>query len=196
MPKIIRTDIPDLLPMFRKPGLHLSDIIQYLLISRGIYKESAYKNSTRLQLGLAFEWATKARYREDPRYNYVEMAFTKDRIHCNPDFVDLGVAVDEFKCTWLSSSKGWNDDGFDESFWKFIVQDMGYCYGLDYSVGRLHVCHVNGNYKWGTDGAEPTCPVYEEKWTRRQLLRNWEMLRSNANDAWKWKQGLLKIGED
>lgn len=190
MPAIIRTDIPDLLPMYRKPGLHLSDIIQYLCLSRRMFKESPL-NMTRLQLGCAFEWATKARYRADPRYNYVEMPFTKDGIHCNPDFVDLGVSVDEFKCTWLSSSKGWDD----AAFWKFILQVMGYCYGLDYTVGRLHVCHVNGDYKWGTPGAEPTCPVYEESWTRRVLLRNWEMLRSNADDAWKWRQGLITIGE-
>jgi len=176
--------------MYRKPGLHLSDIIQYLCLSRGMFKETP-TNSTRLQLGLAFEWATKARYRADPRYNYVEMPFTKDKIHCNPDFVDLNMSVDEFKLTWLSSSKGWDAD----AFWKYIIQVMAYCYGLDYNTGRLHVCHVNGDYKWGTPGAEPTCPVYEEHWTRRDLLRNWEMLRSNADDAWKWRQGLLTIGE-
>jgi len=193
MPTVIRTEIPDLLPMYRKPGLHVSDIIQYLCITRGMLKESSSPpNMTRLKLGSAWEWAIKSMYRADSRYNYVEMPFTKDKIHGNPDFVNLDVSVDEFKCTWLSSSKGWDDD----VFWKFIVQDMAYCYALDYYTGQLHVCHVNGDYKWGTPGAEPTCPVYRETWTHRSLLRNWEMLRSNADDAWKWRQGLLIVGEE
>jgi hypothetical protein len=189
-PRIVAHGIPDLLPMVRSGAAnsHVSAIIRSLCVQLGHFEddsatESTPKEKARRQtmweLGSSFEDALVSalveRYiKNDPnRYARVgELAY--DGLLGTPDLVDLtDFAVIEVKLTWMSS----RHDAHSEKFWKYWVQLKAYCMMLGTRLGRLHVCHINGNYR---DDRGPVYNVWEDEFTERELTENWLMLTRHA----------------
>ena len=187
-PEIIREGIPWLKPQtWRPPGLHVSGIIHSLCVRMGHYKDyggpSAWTGGdrTRMELGCALEDAIVQRYvdREPDRYLQIG-AVEADDIWGTPDLIDLeDWAVEEMKLTWMSSRWDWDS----EKFWKYWVQIKAYCWIVKSRVGRLHVCNINGNYKYGGDDPDDGKPIYrvwERVFSVQQLEQNWEMLKRHG----------------
>lgn len=193
MPILIRSGIANLVPLMRRSsGLHVSHIVHYLCIKRGIYDESdseiTPRQLTRMQLGLAHEAGLKSRMVQDEPNRYFEIGeIKKDNITGSPDLIDwILLCVHEIKLTWMSSK----NDMSSAKIWKFWIQLMAYVYILDLSTkGRLHIGYINGNYsRFNLEDTLPQYDEWEENWTQVQLERNWNMLRANADDAWKYYQ--------
>lgn len=191
MPILIRSGIANLVPLTRRsPGLHVSHIVHYLCIKRGIYDESESeitpRQRTRMELGLAHEEALKSRMMQDEPRRYSNIReVKKDNIAGSPDLIDwILLAIIEIKLTWMSSK----NDMSSAKVWKYWIQLMAYVYMLDLSTkGQLHIGYVNGNYeRYKQEDCLPQYDVWEENWTQQQLERNWNMLRANADDAWKY----------
>ncbi len=185
-PQIIREGIPWLKPqLWRPPGLHVSGIIHDICVGLGHYEDSgpsdwSAADRTRMELGCALEDAIVQRYAEHYPDKYLQIgAVEADDIWGTPDLIDLDDwAVEEIKLTWLSSRWDWDS----QKFWKFWRQLMAYCWIVKSRVGRLHVCNINGDYKYGKgDGGKPQYRVWEQVWTVAELRQNWEMLSRHGN---------------
>lgn len=166
-----------MLPMTgRSPGVHVSHIIHDLCLQLKHYAESDDgPNMTRLQLGCALETAIVNRYAQQyPDRYLIPGEFERDGLFGTPDLVDTDSwAVEEIKLTWLSS----RHDIESVKFWKYLVQLKAYCHHWESSLGRLHVCHVMGDY---AENRDPDYRVYELRFTSRELRENWEMLLDHA----------------
>lgn len=84
-----------------------------------------------------------------------------------PDNSNKG-SIDEIKLTWQSSRDAITHD----KYWKRWAQLAAYCYMWQTDVGRLHMCHVNGDYKIG----DSEYYIYEVRFTGRELRENWALL--------------------
>lgn len=178
---LVRSGIPNLLPMKnRAKGLHVSGIIHSLCVSLGHYQpkeEWSAADITRMELGCALEDTIARRWSQEFPDRYVQIGgLTKDGIHGSPDFVDVeDWAVEEIKMTWVSS----RHEPDSEKFWRYWVQLKSYCYMLGTRLGRLHICHLNGNYKYD-DGGGPQYNVWAREFTDDELFENWQMLKTHG----------------
>jgi hypothetical protein len=57
---------------------------------------------------------------------------------------------------------------------------MAYCYILQSQIGRLHVCHLNGDY--GVVRG-PVYNVWERRFSDQELRENWRMLVGHSRIA-------------
>lgn len=185
---LISIGLPDLLPQsqHRTPGIHVSDIIRYLCIRLGHFEDDNESNTvlppstlSRMQIGCAIEDALSLRYHQDNPDRYIRIGeIERDGIYGHPDLIDCHLgAVKEFKATWVSTK---SKPG-STKFWKWEVQLKAYCYMIDLPLGHLQPVHMNGDYKWGK-GPESgvQAPIYERRFTDKELRENWEMLLTNA----------------
>jgi hypothetical protein len=132
-----------------------------------------------MQLGCALEDTLISRYMAHYPDRYLRIGeIERDNLFGTPDLIDLNDGgVEEYKLSWMSLKHGPGS----EKFWKYEVQLKSYCYMLDSSIGRLHVCYVNGDYKW-SKGPESgvVYRVWEYHFTPQQLEENWKMMQTNA----------------
>lgn len=173
---LLDTAIPDLLPMQgRSDGVHVTHVINRLCVALGHYEESdGPLPMTRLQLGQALEHAIAHRYALDQPDRYVQPGeLQKDNMFGTPDLLDVrDDAIEEIKLTWMSTRRGIDD----EKLWKYLVQVKAYCWMWETQLGRLHVCYMNGDYKFGTPGGMPTYRKWHLEFTKSELAENWMML--------------------
>lgn len=187
-PILVREGIPDLLPSLdRSPGKHVSAIIHYLCLRLGHYQEDETSLDgsplppvmSRMQLGQALEQTLADRYFAHYPGRYIRIGeVERDGLYGTPDLIDTHInAVDELKLTWMSLKHGPDSD----KFWKYWVQLKAYCYMLDTPIGHLHVCYINGDYRW-TRSAESgvVYRVWQRTFTKQDLAENWKMLLTNA----------------
>jgi hypothetical protein len=207
-PRIVASGIGDLLPMERsgEPHRHVSAIIRSLCIALGHFEDDAKgkgtdnakgegPDQTRMELGSAFEDALASaladRYaRSDPDRYVRPGPLEKDGLIGNMDLLDVtDWAVIEIKLTWISS----RHPADSEKFWKYWVQLKAYCTLVGTRLGRLHVCHINGDYK-GSRG--PVYNVWEDEFSEQELAENWRMLvtQSEAMSAIAQSSGKDKRG--
>lgn len=188
--KLVSRGIPDLLPMTdRSAGVHISEIIYDLCIQLGVFEESDEgPDMTRMQLGQALEHAIIQRYREQDKKRYIQPGEQEcDDLFGTPDLMDIiEWAIHEIKLTWMSSNRGLDD----KKLWKYLVQLKAYCYMVKTLVGYLHVCFINGDYKYGTPGGQPTYIVWRFEFTKQELEENWKMLTTHG--AKRRKKGKKK----
>lgn len=179
--KLIRTGIPQLLPIEdREPGLHISGIISSLCVQLGHYPpkdEWSESDITRMQLGCALEDTLALRWTQEYPDRYIQLGGLEvDGLHGTPDFYDVvDNAIEEVKLTWMSS----RHEPDSEKFWRYWVQIKAYCHMLGTRVGRLHVCHAMGNYKFDEEGG-PQYNVWERTFSNQELDENWRMLKSHG----------------
>lgn len=159
------TEFPDLLPMLhRTPGMHVSDIINKIM-----KYERNKPEQMMFELGNAFEYAIKARWREhEPGRFQTPSELERNGVYGHPDLFDYLDWVDnEIKVTWKSV----NHDV--ETFTNYWMQIKAYCHMMDSNVGRLHVCFIRGDYSTGQMVAYRCWKQTFESW---ELEDNWGML--------------------
>jgi hypothetical protein len=169
---------------------HVSTIIHQICLDRGYYRELAEPADeqaklladqiklTRMQLGSAWEWAVKDRYRHHYGDRFQDIGeLIYGGIALTPDLIDTGaldlpvpLRVNEIKCTWMSACEGDHD-----KLTPYWMQVMAYCRALDTTHSCLRVCFVNG------DNRVMRGPIYrpwERDFTSRELAENWALIKS------------------
>lgn len=185
--ELVATEMPVLLPMMgRSPGIHISEIIHELCVRLGKYAPSEQFNQSQLELGNAFEWAIIARMQRQHPHRYVDIGeLTVDDIHGTPDQGDVEEeAIDEVKCTWMSSNHGPGSD----MFWKYEQQIKSYCYMVGWSRAYLNVLFVNGDYAWRKKDATVTMAElgpshfrrYRYDFSQSELEQHWRVMLMHA----------------
>jgi hypothetical protein len=175
--KLLYEGMPNLLPMQgRSAGLHVSDVIHELCIRLEIFSGNveAQPNNSWMQLGCALEDALVRRFEEHYPGKYTRVGELElDGLYGTPDLVNVeDWADEEIKLAWMSSNQP--VDG--KKMWRYWVQIKAYCKMIESNLGRLHVCHVNGDWK----GQGPVYRVWEQQFTNGELNENWAMLQTHA----------------
>lgn len=188
--RLIQEGLEDLCPMQGRTSSypHVSTIIHQICLDRGYYSpqpEPIDERSklladqiklTRMQLGSAWEWAIKDRYRHHYGERFQDIGeLVYDGIALTPDIVDtqtfdLTLRVNEIKVTWMTACEGDHDKLIP--YW---MQVMAYCKALETLLSCLRVLFVNG------DNREIRGPIYrpwERDFTPRELAENWALIKS------------------
>lgn len=208
---LLSEGLPDLLPMQdRSPGVHVSDIIKYLCIKFGHYREDttivdstdddtiSAERRTRMQLGAALEWAIIQRYeRTYPDEYMVPPEIELDGIYGHPDLLWLPEeTVKEIKLTDRSSAGGSsagehvpigcvaaNDHPIhSRKFLRDWWQLKAYCHMIGWSTGLLEICHQRGDYKQ----IRLAHRVWQCEFTSSSLKGNWQMLLNHKTETEDW----------
>lgn len=179
-PRLIATDIRELLPMRRAPGNHVSTIIDNLCIKLGKWEDNGPPLQIQYEVGNAMEDAiadalAKRFARDDPGRYIHGFEVEKDGITGNIDLLDtVDFVVEDVKLTKRSI----RNDIESEKFWHNWVQVKSYCHMIECNTGRLHVVFVNGNYKFDINDPDAGWQyrVWEDTWTNRELADVWRMI--------------------
>jgi hypothetical protein len=176
--KLIRDVMPNLLPMVRTPGTHVSALIHEICLTLGHYKDDGGEpNMARMELGNCFEHALIQRLELDDPDRYVRIGEIEcEGLYGTPDLIDvIDECDDEVKCTFMSSKNGPGS----EKFYKYETQLKAYLYMLGWNKGRLHVLFVKGDYTW-TPAGEPQYRQWEYIFSQAELDANWSTLKQQA----------------
>ncbi len=171
----------------RTPGLHLSTIINDLLISLepdryGKDNEGKWMN---FLVGLIFERALEMAWMDKEIEGNHRPGIIRpgevvlDGIIGTPDAYDTALGRPlEFKC----SKKSCRQDILDKKFWHYWVQLKAYARMLGCNSGELNILHINGNYSRDDNDPESGYIIkpWEDTWTDLQLDENWMMVRNHA----------------
>ena len=167
----------------RSEGLHMSDIIRDIYFKmQGQEADRTIDQAARMRMEMGFYWEDVFSRAWADREAQAGTIFRpdegeKDGIFYSPDGILIPAistsdfALEEYKCTWTSSSRLVIDN------WRWMTQIKGYMHGLGLDLARLRVFYVNGNYK----NREPEYAVYEIRaGYEGELQENWDMLVTHA----------------
>lgn len=179
-PKLIATGIPELIPMVRTgdPRRHVSHIIRKLCLALGHFEDTGDPNTSLMELGSAFEDAVATSLAKRWATAYPDRFIQPGELELGgligtPDLFDIiDNAIVEIKLTKISS----RHDIESDKFWKYWVQVKTYCTMIGVNTGRVHIGHINGDYK----GIEVHYNVWEDTFTPSELYENWRMISSHA----------------
>lgn len=165
----------------RLPGLHVSGVIRdldnKLKMSPYSGKEPIFNLDNAAHVGFLWEDMLSRVWVDSLGMRPLEIEV--DGIIGSPDGIkqdeDWGLIVEEYKCTWLSSSKEPTD------VWRYVRQSQAYCYMVGTQYCLFHVLYLNGDYKFSSSEDDIPCynrfmVCYEEE----ELVRNWRMLVTHA----------------
>lgn len=188
MPQLLRVGLPDLVPMERSQGRHVSHAIRRACIQLGHLDDTEMpEDKTRMEFGSAFEDFVAARVavRWPDRYIFVGEQCHED-IYGTLDLFDTQEsAVVEIKWTALST----NNDPEGLKFWKYWKQIQAYCVMMGVNKGQLWVCHNNGDYKYGKGGPCQWCGqlvdgphlhVWQQEFSDSELADTWALVKAYA----------------
>jgi hypothetical protein len=105
--------------------------------------------------------------------------FTPDGLEIFPEY-----AYHEWKFSWKSSKKSHPDVlNSNSGIWRWPVQCMFNCFGLETLLTKLTVLHCHGDYKPGPPTPEPF--EIRMEFTKKEISRNTSMVITNArNQGW------------
>lgn len=170
----------------RTPGLHLSDILDYIDEAMGVQYGNDWNRTQTMDAGFIWERHLERTFAEAMAERIGEVE--RDGILMSPDGVmlDDGLAnpngqiicepsdypiLEEYKWTWKSSRhRPW-----DIVRWMFQVKS--YLYALDMYIAVMRIAHVMGDYK----GSGPTYRVVRMEFTANELQSNWDMILRNRD---------------
>lgn len=177
----------------RTPGLHLSTIVR--AIEQDIFGQEKRPDKTpdqerRLmamwEAGLVWERAIEVAYSERYckdrpwiiRQGEVEM----DGIKLTPDADDpREKQIEEYKWTRVSLNTI-AKEGFEKKWPGYLMQMKAYCRAKKRTKALLVVLFVNGDYKWGTTGCEPTPKKYLFEFTKQEIEENWLLILAKKRE--------------
>lgn len=178
-PSLIATGIPELTPIVRAEGTHVSVVLRRLCIALGHYEESEEgPDQTRLEFGQAFEDTMAYRLNKAFPGRFVRLPeLSRDNIFGNLDLFDVDDwAVVEVKLTWMST----NAHVESKKFWKYWAQAKTYAAMVDDNVTRVRliVGHVMGDYD-RSKMPQPVVNHWAQQFHPDDINGTWEMIRSH-----------------
>lgn len=182
---LLSSGLPNLLPQTdRTEGCHVSSIITDMCLRLGYYSEEHAIDWTLVEAGNMFEWAAIKRRLLDSPDDYLEVGeLSLDNVYGHPDLLKvIDEKVVEFKWTFRSSFPGCEVGqapaidhpirAVSSKFWKDRIQLMSYCRMIGWLDGELEIGYHRGNYR----DKQLDHAVWGFKFTKRQLIDNWDML--------------------
>lgn len=171
----------------RSPGLHQSTIAQRLMVAVGTYEQKDF-DWDRMMMGQLMEaqiegmlsgvFIDNAQLPSSPHWSRVtrpgEMSVVSKvgNIYVTPDGFDVEKdALHEFKATWYSAARSFNDP----EFLNYRIQLKIGCLALDTLTAFLHVFYVCGDWR-----PPRPWPIQSFKFTftEQELRENREMLEN------------------
>lgn len=183
--ELVTQIMPALLPMQGRhaTNIHVSEIVNDMCVRLGKYAPREEFNQSQLELGNAFEHAIIARMRADNPDRYFDLGELElDGISGTPDLGDLDEnAIDEMKCTWMSTKWGPGSD----KFFKYELQIKSYAHMAEFGRAYLNVLFVNGDYTYGKDkDGRLKGPSEFRRWrydyTVAELTQHWRVMLLHA----------------
>lgn len=182
-PVLITTGIPELCPMIRtgEEVNHVSTILRSLCLKLGHYEDRDEEDrpQTMWEIGSAFERSVIRSLTERyaltfPDRYLIPGTLAFDGLEGNPDLIDLVEdKVVEVKLSWMSS----RHDPEGEKFWKYWKQGQSYAKMWGTRTVQVHVCHINGDYKY-KNGPEPIYNAWEWEFYQHEIDETWRMLKN------------------
>ena len=163
-------------PKPRYPGIHESDILQYVAYEVGWLKQGERQEEDypwRWAMGKAWEeyWFSLPWAQEATEWQPGEIV--KDEIAGNADGLTSddtwGILIEETKCTEKKVKTG--EELLGERMW--MHQGMSYCYLYNTQVVRWVPQFYRGDYR----GSGPIVKTYTVLFSQTEILQNWSMLR-------------------
>lgn len=159
----------------RSQGLHLTDIIkdigsQLKLIN---VRDDISKEELEAFGKLGFLWEDLLSTIMGQECPIRPFEYELDGIVGSPDGISFEgdkVILNEYKCTWLSSSNT------PDTVWKYMVQTKAYCKMVGTDVCIFYMFYVNGDYKTRV----PKPAKYRITYTEKEIEANWNMLVKHA----------------
>ena len=178
----------------RSKGLHLTEIIHALLEEQGKSRKRTDLSEQDLAAyqSMGFLWERileKAlASMEDGQDDIVRPGEIKmDDIYMTPDAIrvdpEVGLALEEWKCTWKSSNHP------IDTYEHWLMQIKSYCLALNTRIAFLRVFHVNGTW----NPPVPQVRQYLLEFTDEELALNWIAI---LNQAQKMKEERKNAGEE
>lgn len=164
--------------------LHLSDIYKSLnqTLDPGRFSDDGGPNVLKMEVGILFESILERALAEKFSVLRPGEVVSDEGIWMSPDGVNPDeLAVEEYKCTWMSSRHGVTDmfgiphEKFQHWFW----QIKGYCRALGVTTAYLTVLFVCGDY---AKPIEPCLKRYRLAFSQDELEENWTMLTRHARE--------------
>ena len=159
----------------RTEGLHVSAIIQHIMVTSGLSEANDFtSNDLNLFAIIGRLWEQMLANVMFPAPRYVRPGELEcEGIYGSPDAVDTHDAcLMEFKVTWKSSR---HEIG---TFFKYMLQVKAYCYMLGLTRVRLYVCFVCGNYK----PPLPQFRAWDIEFSPHEIKDAWRMILTNAKE--------------
>ncbi len=159
----------------RTPGLHLTPIIEDILLTLGLGKKYDPDVDPRLQYEKGYLWEVvlSRAFGEKAAHRVGEVEL--DGILCSPDGVkveeDGAITVEEYKCTAKSS----NSPVEDNISW--MMQVKGYCKVLESTSCIFRILYLCGNYR---DIRAPQYMAYRLDFTQTEIDENWLAIVNHA----------------
>lgn len=175
---------------YRSEGTHLTDILRRMNMESGRLKEKIVFGRNTFApldeedlpecmfLGMAFEtmimqlnpWLERI---GEVSKDGIAMSPDAGSYNCNRHLLSpdkrVPVVLDEIKLTWKSIRH------MLEEYYNYLQQTKAYCIGLETYYCRLHVMHVNGNYRFGDDpNGGPTYVQHHIIYSAWELKSNWD----------------------
>lgn len=164
----------------RSPGVHLSGVIKYLLVSAGLLEADELGEMMPLRMAVGMAWEAYV-VQLWPNFIWQPGELCKDNIYGSPDGI-TGDCLEEVKATWMSRMERGNPPQakriIDHKRW--MLQLAGYCHMLGLTRARLHVLWINGDYR----GSGPQYYTYLIEFSQEELTRIWNnMILPNVSGA-------------
>ena len=166
-----------------RSGVHLSDVIKYILIKKNKERYGGKVNKAarlRWESGNAWERLFSRALAAPAGYGKLvaQDTIVKDDIEGNPDYRDIdNNIIIESKWTMLSAAHAVESP----AFWPYLVQIKGYCWMWDTDRGDLIVFHTMGDYNREKGLPEPVAYQHALRFNADELRRNWAMLLVNRD---------------
>lgn len=175
----------------RAEGLHLSQITndiaatvypkEFWYLQRDADTPAEFDDRTRatFECGHVIEDMIAATLGKRLGWHKPEPRRSSEGIWCSPDGYTSGTrTIDEMKATWKSSR-----DFQGSAKWQlYMWQVLGYAHVFEADRIRLHVLHMNGDWR----PPRPEKPrTYIIRPSAKDIAENWAMLRNHAKDR-RW----------
>ena len=167
-------------PAERSPGVHLSEILRYLLTRQdpGRFKPGGEFDPEFVFAGFIWEELvsgalSKLAGKSDPKRYITQLEILFREVYCTIDVFDTKLwRVLECKYTESSSGRSIRD----HHFWHYFAQIKAYCLATGTREAELWVYFARGDYK----GKRREAKRWEVRFSERELEENWMMISSAA----------------
>ena len=154
----------------RTDGVHVSQIIKSIMMDMDAKIKKEITEEDRLLMEAGFMWEKTLERGWGDLLGKRPSEVQLDGIYGSPDGLLEDGTLEEYKFTKMSSDKR------PEENLRWMMQVKAYCKMLNTNKCRLHVLHINGNYK----PPMPKYKVWELEFGTQEIEENWRVLTSHA----------------
>lgn len=169
----------------RTPGVHLSGVIRHIATEMDLLDldepqpdGNKFPLDARLKMSMGLAWEDWVQ-RQYPEVMYHPGEIACDGILMTPDGLHPDEILWEFKVTWKSAYKLFQEGYDHKSYWMWRAQNMGYLKALGWTRVRQCVLYVNGDYR----GERPRFVELDVIYDQYEIDANWDLMLQYKDKA-------------